>query len=393
MANNIQVRDALGALLTMRTLEQSGVHTPYQTVGSVEKKFRDSFPGPSIDPLKWDTVVGTGGNATITAGQLVLGSGNTANSETYVMTKETFYIPFRISFSLTLSQRIANQSFYVEAVSVDPVTGLPDGIHSCGWLFDGTSATIGKYVVQSSGLAPLVSAASTVVTTANGTGHFEVEPFADEAWFHSGVLDANTGRANSYRRHQQIPDPNALYKIRVRWLNGATAPASNTNASLQFVAIQDYQELTAEITAGRGQTSAGQAMAAAVVSMPTTTVTGTVTANAIAQNSIFFNETTTNLAAGATFTGTSRDTGVAAGAVHRYNMFYGYALASHPGTFRIELSNNNTNWFAATDNMPVAANVPMWISTPIATRYHRVVFINGATAQTSFIVNSAYNAV
>ena len=32
MADNIQVRDASGALLTMRTADSSGVHTPYQRV-------------------------------------------------------------------------------------------------------------------------------------------------------------------------------------------------------------------------------------------------------------------------------------------------------------------------------------------------------------------------
>ena len=72
---------------------------------------------------------------------------------------------------------------------------------------------------------------------------------ADEAWFHGGTLDGVTSRSNSYRKHQGIPDPNSTYKIRLRWLNGATAPASTTNAILAFVACQDYAELTAEETA------------------------------------------------------------------------------------------------------------------------------------------------
>ena len=119
--------------------------------------------------------------------------------------------------------------------------------------------TQAKYEVQNGGLARLASAASTVVTTASG-GIYELEPFADEAWFHSGTLDAVTSRANSYRRHQQIPDPNAVYKIRLRWLNGGTAPATSTNAVVQFIAVQDYAELTAEITAGRGNSVAGNAI-------------------------------------------------------------------------------------------------------------------------------------
>ena len=71
MSSNIQVRDAQGSLLTMRTIEVDGVHSPYQTVGSVEKKFRDSFPGSSLDTNKWESSIGTGGVITVSGGQLV----------------------------------------------------------------------------------------------------------------------------------------------------------------------------------------------------------------------------------------------------------------------------------------------------------------------------------
>lgn len=276
MANNVLVRDAAGNLLTMRTIEAGGVHTPFQVVGSVDKKFRDSFPGPDVDVSKWDVSVGPGGAVAASAGLLVITSGTTANSQTELVSREFFTVPFRFSFNVFLSQRIANQDFIAEAISVDPVTLIPDGKHTAAFVFNGTTVTQAVYRVQNSGLTPLNSAASTFVTTASPGGVYEIEPFADECWFHSGTMDAATARANSYRRHQQIPDPNALYKIRLRWLNGATAPASSSTASFQFAAVQDYQELTAEITAGRGQSSAGQAIAAAVVSMPTVSTNTTL---------------------------------------------------------------------------------------------------------------------
>jgi hypothetical protein len=156
---------------------------------------------------------------------------------------------------------------------VNRETGLPDGLHALSLLFDGITATQAKYEVQNGGLARLTSAAVTFPSTA-ANGVYEIEPFADEAWFHGGTLDATTGRANSYRRHQQIPDPNALYKVRLRWLNGATPPASSTNAVVQYIAVQDYAELTAEITAGRGQSVAGQSVAVGVVSMPAVSAVG-----------------------------------------------------------------------------------------------------------------------
>lgn len=282
MSNNIQVRDATGATLAMRTVVQGGVHTPVHRVDgydsqddmlkvkSVQKKFRDSFGGVALDAAKWDSSLGTGTTLTVSGGVLTLGSGATAGAEVSVTSKEIFSVPFRVSIGFTLSQRIANQTFLVEAISVDPVTGIPDGLHTAALLFDGTVSTNGKYRVQNSGLTALDSAATTFPTTASA-GLYEIEPFADECWFHGGTLDSTNGRANSYRRHQQIPDPNAFYKIRLRWLNGGTAPASNTNAVVQFVACQDYAELTAEITAGRGQSVAGQGVGVNVITLPTVT--------------------------------------------------------------------------------------------------------------------------
>ena len=235
-------------------------------VKSVQKKFRDSFTAASIREDYWDVVIGAGGSISQSSGTLIMGSGTDVASQSFVISKETFSVPFRLSIGLTLSQRIANQTFIIEFISVDSAGAL-DGLHSAAFYFDGTTATQARYVVQNGGLAPLISTASTIVTTVSG-GIYEIEPFADEAWFHSGSLDATTSRANSYRRHQQIPDPNALYKIRLRWLNGGTAPASSTTATIQYLAVQDYAELTAEITAGRGQTSAGQGLGVNVIGTP-----------------------------------------------------------------------------------------------------------------------------
>lgn len=403
MADNITVKDYAGVNKTMRTTDKGGVHTPHQIVSgydsqddmlkvkSVQKKFRDSFPGSALNSALWDSSIGTGGAITVSGGTVTLGSGTTANAETSILSKEVFTIPFRVSTSITLSQRIANQTFLVEAVSVNPSTGIPDGQHTAAFLFDGTTATQGKYRVQNSGVTALDSAAVTLPTTASGSV-FEIEPFADECWFHGGVLDSTNGRSNSYRRHQQIPDPNAVYKIRLRWLNGATAPASNTNVVVQFLACQDYAELTAEITAGRGQVVAGQAVGVAVVSMPTTTVTGTVTANAAAQDNVFYNESVTAQAASATLTGTARDVAVAAAAVHRYSAFNAMAFADQAGSMRIEVSNDSTTWRRITVDTAVAANTPVILSVPVMTRYHRVVYINGATAQTAFMLNTSFTA-
>ena len=250
-------------------------------VKSMQKKFRDSFGGSVIDTAKWDVVIGSGMTAGVASGTLSITTGVTASALTTLISKEHFTVPFKLSFNLGLSQRIANQNFFIEAISIDPITKEPNGLHSCGFYFDGTTATQAKYLVQNNAITPLISAATTFPTTVGAVAIYEVEPFCDDIWFHGKTMDAATGRANSYVRHQQIPDPNALYKIRIRVLNGATAPASTTTATMQFITCQDYAELTAEITAGRGQSAAGQGVGVYVTggNLGTQNVSGTITAN------------------------------------------------------------------------------------------------------------------
>lgn len=110
------------------------------------------------------------------------------------------------------------------------------------------------------------------------------------------------------------------------------------------------------------------------------------------RNNIFYNESTTAQAASATVTGTSRDVGTAAAAAQQYTAFNAFAFADQAGTMRIEVSNDNTTWRRATADTAVAANTAVILSVPVMTRYHRVVYVNGATLQTAFMLNSSYTA-
>lgn len=322
-------------------------------IKSIQKKFRDSWTRPLAE--LWDVVESGGSTAIVSGGNLTINSGTTAGGFVELLSKDTFTIPFRAMVALTSgATRQANTHHIVEAVSVDPVTGVPDGKHSLQADIGGaasTTVTQMKYAVQNGGLAPLESAAVTIVTTAS-PAILELEPFSDECYFHSRTLDATTGRSNSYVRHQQIPDPSAFYKLRIRsmnhqawklisnavagpggvirltstahgltgtqtvWieaLNGLTnggadirgnysvtvvdantldmdgstfagayvtgsgrfalaaAPAANIGLVSAFINCQDYAELTAEITAGRGQTVIGQGVGVNLLGAPSTT--------------------------------------------------------------------------------------------------------------------------
>lgn len=370
-------------------------------VKSVQKKFRDSFPGTALNAQYWTSQTGTGGAISVAGGALTMGSGTTINSESWVMSNEFFTVPFRVSIGLTLSQRIADQSFFVELVSIDPITKQPDGLHKAGWLFDGTSATTGKYVVQNSGITELVSGGSAIPTTASGS-YFELEPFSDECWFHGGGLDSTSARSNSYRRHQQIPDPNALYKLRLRWKNGAIAPASNTNAVIQFVAIQDYAELTAEITAGRGQAVAGQALGVQITGG--TSVLSNAINNAVGVDQVggvFGNLSSTALAAGATYT--SSVMAAFSAAYNQMNVTHVRIDVAHAagatglGKLFIE-TYDTTSTTTPTSGQRVTYSVPVpsdgQVHTflfPVPTKYYRVNFKNeGSITQTLFNLSVAY---
>ncbi len=310
-------------------------------VKSMQKKFRDSFNGTEINAARWEVAATGGGIAlTVADGVATISTGTTLDDELTLTSRTTFTIPLRVMVAVNMSQRIVGQSVLLELVSIDPTTAQPNGRNAAAWRLDGASATLANYEVQSEGAPRLATASATTIpsTVATGWSVLEIEPTNDECWFHGRLMDTTAARSNSYVRHQQIPDPNALYRFRIRVrnrqvINGISAvanngggavritraahgfvtndvvtvadvsgvpgangsftitvidansfdlvgssfsgaylnngwasisrnlaPASNTDIRVQFVTIADYAELTTEITAGRGQSVAGQGL-------------------------------------------------------------------------------------------------------------------------------------
>jgi hypothetical protein len=246
-------------------------------VNTTYTKFKDNFSQfTSLDATKWDSVLGSGAALTTPSTSLLMTSGAVANAETYVLSKDMFKVPCRLSVGLGLSQRVANQSFFIELVSVDPVTGVPDGLHQATWWFDGTTSTTAKYRVQDWGTTALDSGSSTVPTTAGTVSEYSIEIGPEEVWFSGLTIDSTGQKSNTYKRSQNTPDPNATYKIRLRFLNGATAPTTTT-ATILYVTCQDYAELNAEIIGSRGMGAAGTSLpvvvtnSVAISTLPNTT--------------------------------------------------------------------------------------------------------------------------
>jgi len=258
-------------------------------IKSMQNKWRAGFSGTTLNPEKWDVVQqGAGQVITVAGGQMTITTGITANAETIIRSKEEFTIPARVMAHVMLSQRIANQEFHVELVSSNNDPLEPNSDSRIAWQFDGVTATSAKYNVNG-GDQPLLSATATVNSTATTGAVFELEPTADEAWFFSRLHDNTAGRAFSFVRHSQIPNPNLKYKIQIRVKNLAVAPATSTTFTSQFVNCSDYAEITAEITAGRGNAVQGQGIYATVggtvATSGTVTIAGTVAHDATTVNS------------------------------------------------------------------------------------------------------------
>lgn len=239
-------------------------------ISSIQKRMRDDFIG-SLDTSKWDFVQGAGDVWSFTNGA-VLTKGVTPNSSSYLLSKSAFTMPARLCVGLTLSQRIVNQTFLIELVSVDPVTQQVDDAFIAAWLFDSTSATSNKYRVVAKG--QYLDSGAVATTTTAGGGMFEIESSADEVWFHSNAVDVATARAASFRRNIKVPDPDRLYKIRIRAVNSSTAPASSTTLTIPFIAVEDYAEITAEIVGARGNASGAGSLPVTVANTPNVSVSG-----------------------------------------------------------------------------------------------------------------------
>lgn len=92
-----------------------------------EKKFRTTFAAAvanGVDTTFW-TLLATGSGQTVnqTGGNLVITAGTTTNSETIIRSIQSFTDSYVLQYTATLSQRNANNNFFVEMVDV-----LGDGL-------------------------------------------------------------------------------------------------------------------------------------------------------------------------------------------------------------------------------------------------------------------------
>lgn len=225
MADNLSVKDAVGANRTLRSstnaADATPVHKPHHVSDGSRKQWRDGFTSSTLT-TNWVATTGSGATVAASAGVLTLTTGATAGGYVELLSVETFSIPSRVVACVQTTTRNTNTHFFVELVSVNATTGAIDSLSAASWAFGGiisTTPTVAQYETTNGGLAPTVASAQTITSTATYSV-LEIEGNPLNAKFASRATNA-TSRPYEYQSEIVAPDPAATYKLRVRSLNAA----------------------------------------------------------------------------------------------------------------------------------------------------------------------------
>jgi hypothetical protein len=250
------------------------------TIDTENVTFKDNFPGTTLDTTKW-TVNQASGSATtyaITSSVLAINAQTTANDWIAFTSNQGFTLPFRVQVIFQISQRIANNNFYVEVVNAAGalVANLGSlvvepGVTQAAYLFNGTTNTIGAVVAQNQGF----KATADTNTTINATSSYQtidMECRTEDVDYAVRVADTSgQPTTSSQMRSRTVLDPNETYYMQIRSVNSGTAPASNTTLSVEVVLAQDATRTVMEISGGRGNNAADKAVPVVIPGNVTTT--------------------------------------------------------------------------------------------------------------------------
>jgi hypothetical protein len=475
---------AYGVIDSATQLNNNSVGLTEVAGGLTRDIFRTTFSNviaSGVDPSFFDIIrsIGSGQTVAQSAGNLVLTSGTTANSETILRSVRSFNGSMIARMQTILSQRIAQNNFFFELVDVvgdgltatinsatsitvtipnSPFTaanvgqgmylgaysgtgtfapqrgviasvsgnnvtytvaGMAAGTGTCsvfGWnyyqsTYTGTSATTLNYGTQRRGWTDAVTGA-TINTTA-GVGHMAIMQNDDgNSYLADQLVASSLSRQINPRASRVInlPEENTQLFLQIRMANGTTNPASNTTWTVGMASVEKYSPIPTSINSVKPQSTANtmpvtindSITIATTGSTTATLAASTVRAGFVAGSGIWYDDSSTNLAGAATFTGTSRDLTVTATATAFANAAtYADELrvsaeSDVTGTLWLEVSRDNTNWrrvksiaTAAVTGGGFYAEIvhnPSW-------RYARVGYTNGGGAQARFTINSILTAI
>lgn len=329
-----------------------------------KQRWRDDFSGNSLSS-NWSVVqVGNGQSITVSNSELKIATG-IAVGETIIRHKKPFTIPCKVVFIGYLTQRIANQSFYLEIVDAT-------GSNYARFFFAGTSslnvsAEQLNNASPSSGFANLSNSS----TTFSSGVCYEIDANVDELKFSTRDALNATGRSASFTQYKRIPDPSSEYFIQIRVANTAPTPSSSTLV-LDSVSIQENEIFTTEIVSGRGAKTVSDSVAVNVINGSSILVSGSVS---VSGSNVYTTETTTPLAANASASLGTRD------ANNKISVIV-TIQTDQPGNVFVDQSADNNTWL---DYGAKACTAGInTFSIQLNFRYFRIRYVNGATAQGVF---------
>jgi hypothetical protein len=207
--------------------------SPYLTV-------YDDFEGAALDALTWEVVTNTITSATVSGSNLTLATGTAVGK--YTLLSRQFFGPgMRASVYMSLSQRIANQRFRIELVSITE-TGAADEENIAGIEFTGTTATAATRRNRAQNGTD-DTAALTITTSAT------ISAFGIELYDSKIVLTQTTTAGVTTQigfAIVKVPDPNRKYKLRIEAENTGVA-GSNTNMVIGHARFQSIVKVPTEI--------------------------------------------------------------------------------------------------------------------------------------------------
>lgn len=475
-----QVKTELENILAR--LSSSSVDMPYQDtpampVRTAPQKYIDmSFSQTGAGLLAPELVqikAGAGMTISQSAGNLVIVAGTIASAEFVARTVDAVNGALTLKEITTLSQRIANNNFFIELVdiigdalsytivnttTVDvqkvahgytaqnigqrmdlcalssvgvPMEGvilsIPDvntirftvaawpasgsgTLSLTGWnkieiLYTGTSPTTNGISFNTRRKGWQNTAITPTINT-SASGHMaSINVDNGIASLSDKTLVAGIALTNRTAWDANIPLPETEMYLQIRAKNGTGAPATSTTWTIGMIRIEDYIASQVSLVSTRQQ-SLNNSMPVNITSSATLATTGTSTATLaaaavraafFAAAGIWYDDSSTVLAANATFTGNSRDLTISAtGAAMANAATYAQELrvsaeSDQAGTLWLEVSRDNVNWrrvkSVATAAIAAGGQYAEIIHRP-SWRYARAGFTNGVTLQTRFSIGS-----
>lgn len=258
----------------------------------------------------------------------------------------------------------------------------------------GTPVAGGTVAGDVSRASNIMALCSGTFSTVNCTFEGSLEATGDTNWFgiqavrtNANTIETTTGNLSAQPVYGWEMSVNALKRVRVR----CTARTSGTQ-SWRFV-----QGTYATEPIPAAQVSATQPVSGTVAVSSAILAASTARAGFIAGAGIWYDDSATNLAGAATFTGTSRDLTVTATATAMANAatyvkeLRVSAESDVTGTLWLETSRDNTNWRRVKSVATTAVTGGGFFAEIVhrpSWRYARVGYTNGAGAQTRFSIGS-----